>query len=64
MANFTYRGHKYNTNDRDGSKVAKTLTYRGNAYASIQPITGSCRKVKLQETYRGVKHEETKTVCA
>jgi len=59
-----YRGVVYNTDNRDGSVFAKTLTYRGKQYSSIQPITGSCRKVNIQEVYRGVKHNEVKTVCA
>ena len=59
-----YRGVDYNTNHKDGSVTTKTLTYRGNVYSNLNPITGSCRKEKIQETYRGVKHEEVKTFCA
>ena len=59
-----YRGAEYSTDHRDGSSFAKTLTYRGREYFNVRPITGSCRRVQLEECYRGVKHTETKTVCA
>ena len=61
---LTYRGVTYNTNHKDGSSSAKTLMYRGNEYFNIRPINGSCRKVHFEEIYRGIKHTETKTVCA
>jgi len=61
---LTYRGVDYNTDHRDGSVIAKTLTYRGNAYSNLHPTTGSCQKTRVRETYRGIKHEEVKTFCA
>ena len=59
-----YRGVEYNTDHRDGSTWMKELTYRGTKYSSIRPIKGSCRRVTMHETYRGIKHDEVKTVCA
>jgi hypothetical protein len=61
---LTYRGVPYTTDHRDGAVIAKTLTYRGNSYSNLHPTTGTCQRVQLEEVYRGIKHEETKTVCA
>jgi len=41
MSQVTYRGVKYNTNDKK-----------------------SCQKQVSQLVYRGIKHEETRTVCS
>ncbi len=59
---LTYRGVEYTTDEKGGSDVAKTLKYRGNAYPSIKPM-GSCKRVTFHEVYRGVKHDEVKSVC-
>ncbi len=58
-----YRGVPYTTNQKDGSVFNKTLTYRGKEYSNLHPISGTRRKVDVKETYRGVNHEETITVC-
>ena len=56
-----YRGVPY-TSDHQGTAVSATpLVYRGKQYTQRQ--SGSCRKVNVAETYRGIQHNEVRTFC-
>ena len=57
----TYRGIKYDTSKKEGQKLSKSLTYRGNEYVSA--TSGSCHKETYQGLYRGSKFQRIKTVC-
>ncbi len=55
-------GDRFFMGKRDEIESATPLVYRGKQYTQRQ--SGSCRKVNVAETYRGIQHNEVRTFCA
>ena len=64
MAKVTYRGVSYDTDTRKQAAAPQKVeeTYRGVSYDTNDKRT--CQKEATVLTYRGIKHTESKTVCA